>query len=54
MLFMTETPNNETKPMAAEMLKSRPLIKSDSTPPAMAKGIPANTSRLSSSELNRP
>ena len=51
---MTDTPNSETNPMAAEMLKSKSVTYSATTPPATAKGIPASASRLSRSELNRP
>jgi hypothetical protein len=51
---MTETPNSETKPTAAEMLKSRPEKYSANTPPPAAKGMPASAIRLSRTELNRP
>ena len=49
MPFITETPNSEMKPMAAEMLNSRPEIYSAIMPPVTAKGSPASASRLSRS-----
>ena len=51
---MTETPNSEMKPIAAETLKSSPAKYSAMMPPPIAKGMPATASRLSRSELNRP
>ena len=42
MPFITDTPNNDTNPIAAEMLKSRPEKYSASTPPPTANGMPAS------------
>ncbi len=53
MPFMTDTPNSDMNPMAAETLNGSPVTNSASTPPATAKGIPAKASRLSRTELNR-
>ena len=54
MPFITETPNSDTKPIAAEIEKSSPVTYSAITPPAIENGMPASASRLSRSELNRP
>ena len=50
--FITDTPNNEMKPIADEMLNARPVTYSAIMPPPIAKGMPANASRLSRTELN--
>ena len=54
MPFITETPNSEMKPIAAETLNASPVTYSAMMPPAIANGMPASASRLSRSELNRP
>ena len=49
---MTETPNKEMKPIAAETLNGRPATNKAMMPPAIENGMPASASKLSRSELN--
>ena len=53
MPFMTETPNSDMNPMAADTLNGNPVTNNASTPPPIANGIPAKASRLSRIELNK-
>ena len=50
---MIVIPNSEIKPIAAEILKSRPETNSPNIPPPIANGKPAKTKKLSRQELNR-
>ena len=52
---MTETPNSEMNPTAAEMLKFKSgQVKRQNAAAERRTGCPASASRLSRSELNRP
>jgi hypothetical protein len=52
MPFMTETPNSDMKPIAADTLNGSPGEQRHHAA-ADANGIPASASRLSRTELNR-
>ena len=54
MPLITETPNSEMNPIAAEMLKSNPETYNPKMPPQTANGSPNRAKRLSRSELNSP
>ena len=54
MPLMTDTPNSEINPIAAEMLKSRPETYSPTRPPEIANGSPSKAKKLSRQELNNP
>ena len=54
MPLITDTPNNEMNPIAAEILKFNLKAYSPKMPPLIANGSPSSDKRLLRNELNSP
>ena len=54
MPLITDTPNNEINPIAADMLKSRPETYSPTRPPEIANGSPSKAKKLSRRGIEQP